>query len=89
MFAHLTVLNHRYQLIELRETEILQDLVLALKVLGDDEETVADNNETIDDYKDVINKEPTVSYDDQPINMFPNLSNPSSSQTLATQVDNF
>lgn len=87
MFAHLSVFNHRYQLIELRETEILQDLVVALKILGDDEETAIDNNESSDDYKEVINKEPTMSYADQPINMF---SSPSSNtQTLATQIDNF
>lgn len=35
MFAHLTLFNHRFQLIELKETEILQDLVLALKVHSD------------------------------------------------------
>lgn len=72
MFAHLSVFNHRYQLIELRETEILQDLVVALKILGDGEETTIDNNESTDDYKEVINKEPTMSNADQPINMFPN-----------------
>lgn len=71
VFAHLSVFNHRYQLIELRETEILQDLVVALKILGDGEETTIDNNESTDDYKEVINKEPTMSNADQPINMFP------------------
>lgn len=35
VFAHLTLFNHRFQLIELKETEILQDLVLALKVHSD------------------------------------------------------
>jgi len=88
VFAHLSVFNHRYQLIELRETEILQDLVVALKILGDDEETATEVNESIDDYKDVINKEPTMSFADQPINMFPNPS-PINTQTLATQIDNF
>jgi len=88
VFAHLSVFNHRYQLIELRETEILQDLVVALKILGDDEETATEVNEPIDEYKDVINKEPTMSFADQPINMFPNPS-PIYTQTLATQIDNF
>jgi len=86
VFAHLSVFNHRYQLIELRETEILQDLVVALKILGDDEEIATEVNESIDEDKDVINKEPTMSLADQPINMFPN---PSPTQTLATQIDNF
>lgn len=71
VFTHLSVFNHRYQLIELRETEILQDLVVALKILGDDDETAAVGDESNDDYKDVINKEPTVSSADHPINMFP------------------
>ncbi|XP_022174963.1 MOB kinase activator-like 2, partial [Myzus persicae] len=88
VFAHLSVFNHRYQLIELRETEILQDLVVALKILGDDEEVATEVNESIDEYKDVINKEPTMSFADQPINMFPNPS-PINTQTLATQIDNF
>lgn len=88
VFAHLSVFNHRYQLIELRETEILQDLVVALKILGDDEETATEVNESIDEYKDVINKEPTMSFADQPINMFPNPS-PINTQTLTTQIDNF
>lgn len=35
VFAHLTLFNHRFQLIDLKETEILQDLVLALKVHSD------------------------------------------------------
>jgi len=35
VFAHLTLFNHRFQLIELKETEILHDLVLALKVHSD------------------------------------------------------
>lgn len=87
VFAHLSVFNHRYQLIELRETEILQDLVVALKILGDDEDT-HESNESEDEFKGVINKEPTMSYADQPINMFPNLS-PTNTQTLATQIDNF
>lgn len=91
MFAHLSVLNHRYQLIELRETEILQDLVVALKVLGNDEdkETAADDNEeSSDEFKGVISKEPTMSCcSDQPINMFPILSS-TNTQTLATQIDN-
>lgn len=87
MFAHLSVFNHRYELIELRETEILQDLVEALKILGSDGETAA-NDESSDEYKGVINKEPTMSYADPTINMFPNLS-PTNSQTLATQIDNF
>lgn len=85
VFAHLSVFNHRYQLIELRETEILQDLVVALKILGDDEETVTDSNESTDEYKGVISKEPAMSYADQPINMFPN----SSPTNIQTQVDNF
>lgn len=87
VFAHLSVFNHRYQLIELRETEILQDLVVALKIL-DDEETAIDNNESSDDYKEVINTEPTMSCADQPINMFSSPS-PTNIQTLATQIDNF
>lgn len=76
VFAHLSVFNHRYQLIELRETEILQDLVVALKILGDEDEPATDVEESTDDYKDVINKEPTMSFADQPINMFPNPSPP-------------
>jgi len=87
VFSHLSVFNHRYQLIELRETEILQDLVVALKILGDDEEIATEVNESVDEYKDVINKEPTMSLADQPINMFPNPS-PINTQTLATQIDN-
>ncbi|KAF0761935.1 MOB kinase activator-like 2 [Aphis craccivora] len=89
VFAHLSVFNHRYQLIELRETEILQDLVVALKILGDDEEITTVANESTDEYKDVINKEPTMSLADQPINMFPNPSPINTTQTLATQIDNF
>jgi len=91
VFAHLSVFNHRYQLIEPRETEILQDLVVALKILDnddddnddddnnkddDDDRTAAatDGDESTDDYnRGVINKEPTMSSADQPINMFPNL----------------
>lgn len=84
----MSVFNHRYQLIELRETEILQDLVVALKILGDDEETVVKNYESTDDYKGVINKEPTMSDAEEPINMFPNPS-PTNTQTLATQIDSF
>lgn len=94
VFAHLSVFNHRYQLIELRETEILQDLVIALKILDDDEETTADSNESTDEDRGVINKEPTMSasFADQPIIMFHNLSqgpSPTNTETLATQVDNF
>lgn len=90
VFAHLSVFNHRYQLIELRETEILQDLVVALKILGTDEnnETVAESNESTDEFKGVISKEPTMSCANQPINMFPN-STLTNTQTLATQIDNF
>lgn len=33
VFAHLTLFNARFQLIEARETEILNDLVIALKIL--------------------------------------------------------
>lgn len=87
VFAHLSVFNHRYQLIELRETEILQDLVVALNILGNDGEIAADD-ESSDEYKGVINKEPTMSYADPPINMFPNPS-PNNTQTLATHFDNF
>lgn len=87
VFAHLSVFNNRYQLIELRETEILQDLVVALKILGNEEETAANSNESTDEYKGVINNEPTMSYAD-PINMFRNPS-PTNTQILATQVDNF
>jgi len=90
VFAHLSVVNHRYQLIEPRETEILQDLVVALKILGsnEDKETAADCNDYTDDFKGVISKEPTMSCADQPINMFPNptLTN---TQTLGTPIDNF
>jgi len=90
VFAHLSVFNHRYNLIELRETEILQDLVVALKILGDDEdkEIAPDGNESADEFREVICKEPTMSCADQPINMFPILT-PNNTQTLATQIDNF
>lgn len=90
VFAHLSVFNYRYQLIELRETEILQDLVVALKILGTDEdnETAAESNESTDEFKGVISKEPTMSCANQPINMFPN-STLTNTQTLATQIDNF
>lgn len=87
MFAHLSVFNHRYELIEQRETEILQDLVVALKIL-DDEDTAADSNDSSDEFKGVINKEPTMSYADPPINMFPT-SSPTNPQTLASQIGNF
>lgn len=86
MFSHLSVFNHRYQLIELRETEILQDLVVALKILND-EDTATNSNES-NEFRGVINKEPTISYADQPINMFPNSSS-TNSQTLSTQIGNF
>lgn len=33
IFAHFILFNARYQLIEVRETETLQDLVVALKIL--------------------------------------------------------
>lgn len=90
VFAHLSVFNHRYQLIELRETEILQDLVVALKILGTDEdnETAAESNESADEFRGVISKEPTMSCANQPINMFPN-STLTNTQTLATQIDNY
>lgn len=35
VFAHLTLFNHTFQLIEPKETEILQDLVIALKIHSD------------------------------------------------------
>lgn len=35
VFAHLTLFNHTFQLIEPKETEILQDLVVALKIHSD------------------------------------------------------
>lgn len=94
VFAHLSVFNNRYQLIELRETEILQDLVVALKILGDDEEPTADGNDSADEDGGVICKEPAMSTPlaDQPINMFHNLSqglSPTNTETLATQIDNF
>ncbi|XP_050430757.1 MOB kinase activator-like 2 [Adelges cooleyi] len=89
VFSHLSVFNHRYQLIELRETEILQDLVVALKILDDDN---SDTNTNSDEHGDreqgVVNKEPTLSYADKPLNMFPH-SPPTSTQTLATQIGNF
>ncbi|XP_069675374.1 MOB kinase activator-like 2 isoform X4 [Periplaneta americana] len=44
VFAHLTLFNHRFQLIELKETEILQDLVLALKVHSDGTDTNSDED---------------------------------------------
>ncbi|XP_050527431.1 MOB kinase activator-like 2 [Daktulosphaira vitifoliae] len=88
VFSHLSVFNHRYQLIELRETEILQDLVQALKILGNNEECTNINNDDVNAlFKGVVNKEPTVSYADQPLNIFPN--SPSSTHTLATQISNF
>lgn len=36
VFAHLTLFNDRFELIESRETEILSDLVVALKILEPD-----------------------------------------------------
>lgn len=44
VFAHLTLFNHRFQLIELKETEILQDLVLALKVHSDGVDSSCDED---------------------------------------------
>ncbi|KAI5732306.1 hypothetical protein M8J77_024661 [Diaphorina citri] len=43
VFSHLIILNDRYQLIEPRETEILQDLIIALRIL-DKENTSASLN---------------------------------------------
>lgn len=88
VFAHLSVFNHRYQLIELRETEILQDLVVALKILGTDEDNETAAESESDEFKGVISKEPTMSCANLPINMFPN-STLTNTQTLATQIDNF
>ncbi|XP_049862931.1 MOB kinase activator-like 2 isoform X1 [Schistocerca gregaria] len=47
VFAHLTLLNERFQLIEVKETEILQDLVLALKVHSDAPETSTNGEDGI------------------------------------------
>jgi len=48
VFAHLTLFNHRFQLIELKETEILQDLVLALKVHSNGLDSSCDEDKKCD-----------------------------------------
>ncbi|XP_067012650.1 MOB kinase activator-like 2 isoform X2 [Anabrus simplex] len=42
VFAHLTLFNHRFQLIESKETDILQDLEVALRVHSDNSANPAD-----------------------------------------------
>ncbi|VEN63366.1 unnamed protein product [Callosobruchus maculatus] len=47
-FAHLTALQHRFSLIETKETEILRDLEVALHLTEDSQEP-ANNNEKMDE----------------------------------------
>ncbi|XP_023019837.1 MOB kinase activator 2 [Leptinotarsa decemlineata] len=54
-FAHLTALHHRFSLIELKETEILKDLEVALK-LTDDCQEPANNNDKSDDVSESDSK---------------------------------
>lgn len=43
-FAHLTALQHRFSLIEPKETEVLKDLEIALRLTEDSQES-ANNND--------------------------------------------
>ena len=43
LFAHITLFNSRFCLIEARETEILHDLVVALKILDAEEVPPSDS----------------------------------------------
>lgn len=47
-FAHLTALHHRFSLIEPKETEILRDLEVALRLTEDSQEVVNNNDKTED-----------------------------------------
>lgn len=38
-FAHLTALHHRFNLIELKETEVLRDLEIALRLTEDSQDS--------------------------------------------------
>lgn len=44
-FAHLTALQHRFSLIEPKETEVLKDLEVALRLTEDSFQEAANNNE--------------------------------------------
>ncbi|CAH1281744.1 unnamed protein product [Diabrotica balteata] len=44
-FAHLTALHHRFSLIELKETEILRDLEVALRLTEDSTQEGGNNND--------------------------------------------
>jgi hypothetical protein len=44
-FAHLTALQHRFSLIEPKETEVLKDLEIALRLTEDSSQEPANNNE--------------------------------------------
>ncbi|KAL0268582.1 UNVERIFIED_CONTAM: hypothetical protein PYX00_010460 [Menopon gallinae] len=59
VFAHLTLFNHTFQLIEPKETEILQDLVVALKIHSDSEKDGTDSPSlTKSDSNNAKNKSP-------------------------------
>lgn len=57
-FAHLTALHHRFALIEPKETEILRDLEVALRLTEDCQESV-NNNEKPDDSSEAEQTEAT------------------------------
>lgn len=44
-FAHLTALQHRFSLIESKETEVLKDLEAALRLTEDSNPETANNND--------------------------------------------
>lgn len=46
VFSHLILLNDRYQLIEPRETEILQDLIIALRILDKENSSSSMNRDS-------------------------------------------
>lgn len=45
-FAHLTALHHRFSLIDPKETEILRDLEIALRLTEDSQEVTNNNDKT-------------------------------------------
>lgn len=47
-FAHLTALHHRFSLIDPKETEILRDLEIALRLTEDSQEVINNNDKTED-----------------------------------------
>ncbi|KAJ8948804.1 hypothetical protein NQ314_008345 [Rhamnusium bicolor] len=54
-FAHLTALHHRFTLIEPKETEILRDLEVALRLTEDSQESV-NNNEKAEESSEMDSK---------------------------------